>query len=84
MFGTNTVHLLKLARYGIGRNDLSDACKSAYVAGWRLSKMIQKYGNTWAAAGAYHSETPLYRDRYAAIITQTIEYWISLGLVRSQ
>lgn len=84
MFGTNTVHLPELARYGIGRNDLFDGCKSAYVASWRVAKMVQKYGNTWEAAGAYHSETPLYRDRYAARLRQLIEYWKSIGLLRSQ
>jgi soluble lytic murein transglycosylase-like protein len=84
MFGTNSVHLPELARYGISRSDLFDGCKSAYIAAWRLSKMVKKYGNTWDAAGAYHSETPVHRDRYAAIIRRIVEYWISVGLVRPQ
>ncbi len=33
-------------------------CVSVYVAAWRLREMTNKYGNTWAAVGAYHSETP--------------------------
>lgn len=84
MFGTNTVHLPELARYGIDRKDLFDSCKAAYVASWRLAKMVRKYGNTWEAAGAYHSETPFYRDHYAARIRRLIEYWKSIGLLRSQ
>ncbi|MBN3828235.1 lytic transglycosylase domain-containing protein [Burkholderia sp. Ac-20384] len=64
----NSVHLPTLARYGVSQQDLMNPCSSIYVAAWRLHKMMIKYGNTWAAVGAYHSETPAERDRYARSI----------------
>jgi soluble lytic murein transglycosylase-like protein len=80
-FGINSVHLPELARYGIARNDLFDPCKSVYVASWRLSKMVRKYGNTWEAVGAYHSETPVYRNRYAQTIKQIVSSWMASGIL---
>lgn len=82
--GINSVHLPELAKYGIGRQDLLDACKAAYVAAWRLGKMVAKYGNTWDAVGAYHSETPAHRDNYSALIKRIIDAWIAQGLIREQ
>lgn len=76
---TNSIHFNELRRYGIGRNDLFDACTSIYVAGWLLQKKIRKHGNTWTAIGAYHSETPEKRDSYARRIRKTIEAWKRAG-----
>jgi soluble lytic murein transglycosylase-like protein len=84
MFGTNSVHLPELARYGINQADLLDSCKSAYVAAWRLAKMVKKYGNTWQAVGSYHSETPVHRVRYETLIRQIIDFWTAQGLMRPQ
>lgn len=72
---TNTVHLAELAKYGIGPKHLFDPCVSAYVGAWRYRKMINKYGNTWAAVGAYHSETPFHRDKYSRLIYDVVESW---------
>lgn len=80
--GTNSVHLPELARYGISQNDLLDSCKFVFVGAWRLAKMVKKYGNTWEAVGAYHSESLRYRDRYKALIRQIIDFWIAQGLMR--
>jgi len=82
--GTNSVHLPELARYGISQNDLLDSCKSVFVGAWRLAKMVKKYGNTWEAVGAYHSETPSIRDRYKALIRRIIEFWTAQGLMPPQ
>jgi soluble lytic murein transglycosylase-like protein len=82
--GTNSVHLPELARYGISQTDLLDSCKSVFVGAWRLAKMVKKYGNTWDAVGAYHSETPYYRDLYKALIRQIIDFWIAQGVMRLQ
>jgi lysozyme-related protein Hpa2 len=68
MMQINSVHLPVLSRYGISARDLMHPCASIYVAAWHLRKMIVKYGYTWAAVGAYHSETPAERDRYARSI----------------
>jgi soluble lytic murein transglycosylase-like protein len=64
----NSVHFKTLSSYGVVPNDLSDSdqCKNIYVGAWHYKRMIAKYGNTWAAVGAYHSETPHLRDAYAA------------------
>lgn len=64
----NSVHLDTLARFGIGTEDLMVACKSVYIAAWHLQRQMAKYGNTWAAIGAYHSATPALRDAYASRI----------------
>jgi soluble lytic murein transglycosylase-like protein len=66
--GTNSVHFKSLARTGVMPADLLDECVSAYVGAWNLSKKIYKYGNTWQAVGAYHSETPTFNARYQALI----------------
>lgn len=79
---TNSVHFEELRRYGIGRNDLFDACTSIYVAGWLLQKKIRKHGNTWTAVGAYHSETPEKRDSYAKRIKRTIDAWARAGHIK--
>ncbi|WP_240702562.1 lytic transglycosylase domain-containing protein [Trinickia terrae] len=68
MMQINSIHLPVLARYGVSSNDLMNPCASIFVAAWHLHKMMVKYGNTWAAVGAYHSETPAERDRYARSI----------------
>ncbi len=54
----NSIHLRRLFGYGISKEALMQPCVSVYVAAWRLREMTNKYGNTWAAVGAYHSETP--------------------------
>ncbi|WP_194725914.1 lytic transglycosylase domain-containing protein [Noviherbaspirillum malthae] len=79
---TNSVHFEELRRYGIGRNDLFDACTSVYVAGWLLQKKVKRHGNTWTAVGAYHSETPEKRDSYARRIKRTIEAWTRAGYIK--
>ncbi|WP_223214366.1 MULTISPECIES: lytic transglycosylase domain-containing protein [Xanthomonas] len=64
----NSIHLRRLSSYGISRDELMQPCVSVYVAAWRLREMVNKYGNTWAAVGAYHSETPAERNKYAQAI----------------
>lgn len=42
------------------------------LAGARLyRRAVRRYGNTWAAVGAYHSTTPALQQRYAQDIQQT-------------
>lgn len=61
----NSVHLPTLAQYGISQGTLMEPCKNVYIAAWHLRRQMNKYGNTWQAVGAYHSETPALRDKYA-------------------
>lgn len=63
----NSVHFKELSAYGVSPYHLAeqDQCKNIYVGAWHYKLMIKKYGNTWTAVGAYHSETPKLRDQYA-------------------
>lgn len=61
----NSIHLPELANYSITKESLLNQCTNIFVGARHYKKMVMKYGNTWAAVGAYHSETPKYRDPYA-------------------
>nr|WP_245964991.1 lytic transglycosylase domain-containing protein [Trinickia dinghuensis] len=71
----NSSHLSELAVYGIDARALRNPCVNIYVAAWQLKKQIVRYGNTWAAIGAYHSQTPRLRDAYARLIRATLTRW---------
>ncbi|NLP61067.1 lytic transglycosylase domain-containing protein [Paraburkholderia sacchari] len=71
----NSIHLPTLAQYGISSSTLMQPCKNVYIAAWHLRQKMNKYGNTWAAVGAYHSETPALRDRYAQQIAAILRKW---------
>jgi lysozyme-related protein Hpa2 len=79
MMQINSIHLPELARYGIGKADLYNGCKSVYMGAWILRQSIDKYGNTWAAIGSYNSATPYYRDRYAAKVKSVVSYLLTHG-----
>jgi soluble lytic murein transglycosylase-like protein len=71
----NSIHLPALAQYGISKQALMEPCKNVYIAAWHLRQKMNKYGNTWQAVGAYHSETPALRDRYASQIVDILRRW---------
>jgi soluble lytic murein transglycosylase-like protein len=71
----NSIHLSTLSQYGISRSTLMEPCKNVYIAAWHLRQKMNKYGNTWAAVGAYHSETPSLRNRYAQQIADILQQW---------
>ncbi len=71
----NSVHFSTLARYGVGREALTDACVNVYVAAWLLKQKMVRHGNTWRAIGAYHSEVPARRDAYARSIQNVLASW---------
>ncbi|MEM5316334.1 lytic transglycosylase domain-containing protein [Paraburkholderia sp. JHI869] len=71
----NSVHLPVLSQYGISQSTLMEPCKNVYIAAWHLRQKMNKYGNTWAAIGAYHSETPTLRDQYAQQIADILRKW---------
>ncbi|MCP3708085.1 lytic transglycosylase domain-containing protein [Paraburkholderia sp. CNPSo 3274] len=71
----NSVHLPVLSQYGISQSTLMEPCKNVYIAAWHLRQKMNKYGNTWAAVGAYHSETPTMRDQYAQQIADILRKW---------
>lgn len=71
----NSVHFGELRRYGVPPGALRDACVNIYVAAWMLKRKMVRYGNTWQAIGAYHSETPHLRDEYARNIHAVLVSW---------
>lgn len=79
----NTIHLPTLAQYGIDREALMSPCKNIYIAAWQLRRQVNRYGNTWAAVGAYHSATPALRDEYARQIAAILRRWGVLGSDRA-
>lgn len=68
----NSIHQSELKRFGIAAEQLMQPCVGVYVAAWHLRKMMLKYGNTWDAVGAYHSETPALRDRYKEAVRRIV------------
>ncbi|MDR5776870.1 MULTISPECIES: lytic transglycosylase domain-containing protein [unclassified Caballeronia] len=51
----NSSWLPKLARYGITRQHLFNACVNAYVGTWILASNVKQFGPTWKAVGAYNA-----------------------------
>lgn len=72
----NSVHFNELSRHNIYPSDLLDKCKNIYVGAWHYKKKIIKYGDTWQAVGAYHSETPGRRDAYAYLV---YKIWVKMA-----
>jgi soluble lytic murein transglycosylase-like protein len=79
----NSIHFGDLARQGVPHGALTDPCVNIYVAAWLLKQKMVKYGNTWRAIGAYHSESPKFRDAYARSIQQILVDWGELPSARS-
>ena len=71
----NSIHLPRLARFGIRKQDLFDACTSIHVSAWLLKQKMEIHGNTWKAIGAYHSETPSFRDKYSGKVMHILKKW---------
>ncbi|AQV99475.1 lytic transglycosylase (plasmid) [Cupriavidus necator] len=68
----NSVHLPRLATYGITRAKLFDPCVSAYVGAWILRDCLDRVGATWAGVGCYNASAAEKRIRYANRIYQTL------------
>jgi soluble lytic murein transglycosylase-like protein len=71
----NSVHFAELRRYGVSPAALTNGCVNIYVAAWLLKQKMVRYGNTWQAIGAYHSENPRLRDAYARSIHAVLSTW---------
>jgi soluble lytic murein transglycosylase-like protein len=61
-----------LAKFGIKRDDLFDACTSAYVGAWILAHNIKKHGLTWRAVGAYNSPNAANQMIYAEKVNRAL------------
>jgi soluble lytic murein transglycosylase-like protein len=83
----NSIHLKELRKYGVHRADLLNKCTNIYTGARILRGKMDKYGNTWAAVGAYHSETPRERWKYARkvrLVVQELEYEHVIQLASAQ
>lgn len=69
----NSVHLKKLAEFGIKETDLWHACTNVMVGAWILADNIQRYGYNWTAVGAYNAKSPDKRERYAHMIASILK-----------
>lgn len=78
VFQINSVHLAELARYGVDRASLADACVSADVAAWHYRRQVERQGDTWLAVGAYHSRTAARSAWYANRIATILMRWKAL------
>ncbi|WJF90318.1 lytic transglycosylase domain-containing protein [Paraburkholderia bonniea] len=78
----NSIHLPRLSQYGISSGTLMEPCKNVYIAAWHLRQKMNRHGNSWEAVGAYHSETPALRDKYAAQIAAILRKWNLLDAER--
>jgi lytic transglycosylase, catalytic len=51
----NTIHLPALAKFGIRREDLFDACINQKVGAWILADCMRRFGQIWRAVGCYYA-----------------------------
>ncbi|MBT2779255.1 lytic transglycosylase domain-containing protein [Lysobacter sp. ISL-54] len=75
LMGINTVHNTELSRHGIDQERLFDPCVNAYVGAWLLRRKVDRYGQTWKAVAAYHSETPEVGEAYMRRIQEVMRRW---------
>lgn len=66
--GINSIHFNELAKHGVTPQKLMDPCVSIYVAAWKLSKHMARFGNNWFGVAAYHSKTPYHNRRYQILL----------------
>ncbi len=69
----NSSWLPRLARYGIRREHLFDACVNAYVGTWILASNIKQFGPTWKAVGAYNAVSTQKQLIYANAIYRRLQ-----------
>jgi len=74
-FQINSVHFAELARLGIARAALADACTSAEVAAWHYRRQVERHGDGWQAVGAYHSQSHARAAWYANQIAAILMRW---------
>ncbi|MFC0403133.1 lytic transglycosylase domain-containing protein [Paraburkholderia rhizosphaerae] len=69
----NTSWLPTLARYGVRREHLFDACVNAYIGTWILASNIKRFGPTWKAVGAYNAASSSKQLVYANAIYRRLQ-----------
>lgn len=77
LMGINTVHLSASEAFGqagMTPQMLLDPCTNVMAGAYLLKRKINKYGMSWQAIGAYHSENPQYATVYANRIWETLRF----------
>ena len=69
----NSSWLPKLARFGIQREHLFNACVNAYVGTWILASNFRQFGPTWKAVGAYNATSSSRQLVYANSIYRRLQ-----------
>ncbi|MEW6346253.1 MAG: lytic transglycosylase domain-containing protein [Paraburkholderia sp.] len=69
----NSFWLPTLARLGISRAQLFDACVNVYVGTWILAMNINRFGPTWKAVGAYNAHSTAKQLAYANAIYRRLQ-----------
>lgn len=50
----NTIHLSRLSKIGVRREDLFDPCVSQKVGAWVLAECMDKFKEVWRSVGCYY------------------------------
>ncbi|ANI31029.1 transglycosylase [Yersinia entomophaga] len=82
----NSINISLLQSAGIidNANMLKSPCINIQAGAYLLSLKFKKYGYSWKAVGAYHSETPRFRDKYAKLIMEKVYSDADLSETKSQ
>jgi lysozyme-related protein Hpa2 len=65
----NSIHLPRLEKLGIRKDDLFNACVNVDVGAWILDECFKRWGVNWDGVGCYNSNTPKFRQSYAAKVS---------------
>ncbi|MGZ8257012.1 MAG: lytic transglycosylase domain-containing protein [Gallionella sp.] len=65
----NSYWLPTLAKFGITKTQLMDACTNTHVGAWIMASNISRMGYNWQAIGRYNARSPDKANRYAQKIS---------------
>lgn len=71
----NTIHLPELAKFGIRREHLFDACTSQEIGAWVLSKCIAEFGSTWKSVGCYYAGSKSKNEAAQVAYVKDVQRW---------
>ena len=82
----NSQHFASLSQFRISQKDLlTNPCQSVMVGAWILAGMVQQFGYTWDAVGAYNAgtaNTPKHRARRHHYIAKVAPQYFRLKNTR--
>jgi hypothetical protein len=73
-FGVMQINSIWASTLGPERwSALGDVCTNIKTGAMILAACMEKYGYTWEAVGCYNSQTPVYRNRYAQLVSKQLQ-----------